>query len=158
MSGRGGFVAEAARGDRVLVVEDAARNGRFAENPLVAGPGGVRFYAGAPLKTPAGARIGALSVMDTAPRVLAASDCALLAGLGGIVIDEFELQAASAALQDEAQRSQSAEESANRALARLETLEYDFALQSAARTIANAGQNRRGTADPLGAGIVPVWR
>jgi GAF domain-containing protein len=155
---RGGLVREAVRGDAVLVVEDAAKDSRFAESPLVAAPINVRFWACAPLKTPAGVRIGALCIMDTAPRALEQSDRELLTGLAGIVIDEFELQLNAAALQGEAERSRSAEETADQALARLESLEYDLTLQSVARTLADIKQERRGPADLLGASIVPVWR
>jgi diguanylate cyclase (GGDEF)-like protein/PAS domain S-box-containing protein len=52
----------------VLVIEDMLEDPRFAGNPLATGTPFLRFYAGAPLITAEGFRIGALCIADTAPR------------------------------------------------------------------------------------------
>ncbi|MBP0495777.1 PAS domain-containing protein [Pararoseomonas indoligenes] len=49
-----------------LVVPDATKDPRFANNPLVTGGPGIRFYAGVPLMSE-GLPIGALCVIDTVP-------------------------------------------------------------------------------------------
>lgn len=50
-----------------FVVEDATKDERFVDNPLVIGAPHVRFYAGVPIVVH-NQRVGALSVMDTAAR------------------------------------------------------------------------------------------
>ena len=50
-----------------MVVPDAREDPRFADNPLVTGGPGIRFYAGVPLVFD-GLPIGALCVIDTEPR------------------------------------------------------------------------------------------
>lgn len=52
----------------LMVVPDATRDPRFADNPLVAGETNLRFYAGAPLIGDDGVPLGALCVLDTVPR------------------------------------------------------------------------------------------
>jgi len=79
-----------------LVIEDAAADERFCDNPLVTGAPGIRFYAGAPLITPTGDPIGTVCVIDTEPRTgdAAPSDAQIhqLQNLASMVIDELELR------------------------------------------------------------------
>jgi len=49
-----------------LVIPDATRDSRFASNPLVTRPSGIRFYAGMPIEAE-GLPIGALCVIDNKP-------------------------------------------------------------------------------------------
>jgi PAS domain S-box-containing protein len=66
------FCTHALRGNALLVVEDLTQDERFATNPFVTGPEGVRFYAGAPLVTRRGFALGTLCVLDRQPRRLSA--------------------------------------------------------------------------------------
>ncbi|WP_349899084.1 GAF domain-containing protein [Parafrigoribacterium soli] len=51
-----------------LVIPDAQQDERFRDYPLVAGEPGIRYYAGFPIESPSGERIGALCVFDPEPR------------------------------------------------------------------------------------------
>ena len=56
--------------ERPLIVPDATQDARFADNPLVLGDPGYRFYAGFPLRSPEGLGLGTLCVLDNVPRQL----------------------------------------------------------------------------------------
>ena len=82
-----------------LVVADMRQDDRFADNPLVAGEPGVRFYAGFPLRLRDGASVGSLCLIDYSPREFSAADLAVLGDLSALAEDEFA--AVSAATTDE---------------------------------------------------------
>jgi len=62
------FCTHAVRGTEVFEVQNASEDARFRDNPLVTGDPNIRFYAGAPLRTSTGARIGTLCIIDQQPR------------------------------------------------------------------------------------------
>ncbi|MBB5660418.1 PAS domain-containing protein [Brevundimonas halotolerans] len=87
--------------DQVMVVEDATKDRRFVDNPLVTGEPNIRFYAGATLTTKEGANLGTLCVIDTQPRTRPSeADLAHLASLAKMVVDQIELSKARKALEE----------------------------------------------------------
>jgi diguanylate cyclase (GGDEF)-like protein len=88
------FCGHAILTDEIFVVEDADNDERFKNNPLVLGEPFVKFYAGCPVKTDNGSRVGMLCVNDDKPRQLDLDDAQTLRDLAGLV--ETELRSASA--------------------------------------------------------------
>ncbi|HCE28425.1 MAG TPA: histidine kinase [Comamonadaceae bacterium] len=75
------FCGHAIMKNDFFIVEDASRDPRFSDNPLVTGEPHIRFYAGAPLSAPGGHRIGTLCVIDTVPRTLGPVELSILDAL-----------------------------------------------------------------------------
>jgi PAS domain S-box-containing protein len=87
--------------DKVLEVYDAQADPRFSDSDLVTSDPNIRFYAGAPLVTRDGHALGALCVMDRAPRVLTAEQLAALRALSRNVVAQLELRRQARELSNE---------------------------------------------------------
>jgi PAS domain S-box-containing protein len=62
------FCGHALLDPDVFVVPDTKKDSRFADNPMVTGKPFIRFYAGVPLISGDGNRIGVFCIKDTKPR------------------------------------------------------------------------------------------
>jgi signal transduction histidine kinase/ActR/RegA family two-component response regulator len=115
------FCAHTIQQDDIMEVTDAQQDGRFADNPLVTGEPGIRFYAGAPLRLMDGSQVGSLCVIGREPAQLTPMQREVLRSLGF---------AASRALEKDL-RARRAQEAASQDLrvanAELSKLAYDLA-------------------------------
>lgn len=93
------FCGHAILEDDVFIVPDAAKDPRFADNPMVLNEPNIRFYAGCPLRAPDGSKLGTLCIIDRKPRKMDADDIVALHDLASTV--ERELVVAKLATQDE---------------------------------------------------------
>ena len=90
-----GLCASCIIQDEVLVINDAKKDAVALTNPLVASDFGLRFYAGAPLRTHDGFNIGTFCLVAREPREFSDAERATLADLAAIVMDEMELRLSS---------------------------------------------------------------
>jgi signal transduction histidine kinase len=86
--------------DELFVVEDARADERYRDHPLVIDTPGIRFYAGMPLVTPDGYRLGALCAIDSAPRSLTPRQRQALETLSHHVVNLLELRAKTRTLEE----------------------------------------------------------
>ena len=87
------FCAHAITGnDPIFTTEDARKDERFYNNPLVTGDPNIVFYAGIPLKNASGLPLGTLCVIDNKPRKLTESQKESLNILSEQVINLLELR------------------------------------------------------------------
>lgn len=75
-----------------LVLADVRDDPRFGENPHVAADGGLRFYAGFPLRTPSGNVLGTLCLNDTVAHELTTDQVQVLWTLADQAMAQIELR------------------------------------------------------------------
>ena len=75
--------------DEIFVIEDALKDFRFADNPVVVGPPNARFYAGIPLKATNGLMMGTFCIIDFEPRTFTSDDAAILKDFAAQVENEL---------------------------------------------------------------------
>jgi diguanylate cyclase (GGDEF)-like protein len=86
------FCSHAIQQTGIMTVEDATLDPRFAENPLVTGELGIRFYAGVPILSSDGQALGTLCVIDRVPRRLTKVQMTALRVLGHQANARLELR------------------------------------------------------------------
>lgn len=115
------FCAQAILQDDIFVTLDASADPRFANNPLVTGEPGIRFYASAILKSSDGVNFGTLCLIDTTPREdFSERERRLLRSFAAIVMDELELRYSLKTLAETRAELQMAHAALARQMTRLE--------------------------------------
>jgi len=94
------FCQHVVQRQQPLVVEDASTDATFADNPLVTGEPGIRFYAGVPLVLQQ-ITVGAVCLIDREPRTITAAQLAVLNNVSAHVSRYLELLRAHVHLQQE---------------------------------------------------------
>jgi len=85
------FCGHAILSNEIFIIPDATKDGRFADNPLVVNGPHIRFYAGCPLLSPNGSKLGTLCIMDRKPRSLSEEDLEILKDLASMVEREIAM-------------------------------------------------------------------
>ncbi len=75
--------------DDVMIVRDAREDPRFHDNPLVTGGPHIVFYAGCPIRTPDGSRVGSMCVVDRRFRYLSRDDVGALRDIARLAEQEL---------------------------------------------------------------------
>lgn len=86
--------------DEVFIIQDARKDYRFSDNPLVTGAPNVIFYAGVPLLSDKGLPLGTLCVIDNTPKLLSQSQIKSLKALTRQVMNLMELRRTKSELEN----------------------------------------------------------
>ena len=89
------FCSLAILEDTTTVFEDTHVYDEFMDNPYVNAKGGIRFYAGSPIRTAEGLQLGTVCVIDSVPRQPSQKQLEMLQKLALIVIEKLETRQAT---------------------------------------------------------------
>ena len=94
------FCQYTIQNDDLFVISDTLQNPLYATNTAVTGNPSIRFYAGYPLSTSTGEKLGSLCVLDSEPRALSDSQQVALRVLGRQVMAQIELKQSQRLLEE----------------------------------------------------------
>lgn len=86
------FCSHAILQDEILEIKDTHNDERFTDNPYVSGDPNIRFYAGTPIYSPGGFKLGTICVLDSQPKQLNDKQRAALLILANQVTKLIELR------------------------------------------------------------------
>jgi len=86
------FCGHALVENEILIIKDTLKDERFADNPMVTGGPHIRFYAGVPIMSADGQRIGVFCIKDAKPREFSKEDQEILEGLASWAELEINLR------------------------------------------------------------------
>lgn len=98
------FCAHTILEEGLFIVDDALKDARFADNPLVTSDPSIRFYVGAPLRTPEGHALGTICAIDRVPRKLTQEQKDGLRTLARMVMRRFEVRRTFLEMRSSAQK------------------------------------------------------
>jgi diguanylate cyclase (GGDEF)-like protein/PAS domain S-box-containing protein len=142
------FCDHTIRSRSELIVTDARKDPRFADNPFVLGEPHIRFYAGVPLSVDGRYYVGSLSVIGTEPRMVTSVELTQLRRLahaveGLLLAHRANVRTSEALAEAEKQRQQA--EAREKLLAHVESMAAIGAwrVDLAAGTVAWSDEVRR---------------
>src|SRR3989344_7596530 len=89
------FCGHGMLADEILVIPDAKKDPRFSDNPMVVGEPFIRFYAGVPLFSEDGQRVGTFCIKGHEPREVTEEEketLIMMAKLAELAINTHNLQ------------------------------------------------------------------
>lgn len=89
------FCSLAILEDTTTVFSDTHLHQEFMDNPYVSANGGIRFYAGSPIKTSEGFKLGTVCVVDSVPRQPTEKQLEMLQKLSLVIIEKLETRRAT---------------------------------------------------------------
>lgn len=98
------FCAHTILQDTLFIVENAAKDPRFFDSPLVTQDPFQQFYAGSPIVSSAGYRLGAVCVMDTKPSRLSHAQEKALSHISCQISSLLELRLKNILIKKQAQK------------------------------------------------------
>ncbi len=84
------FCGHTINQDGVMVIPDARKDKRFADNPLVTDDPHIRFYAGTAVRCPNGQPLGSLCLIDHQPREFDEQQCKRLRRFADLIESEIK--------------------------------------------------------------------